>query len=245
MHNYKEPCYHILIIFVSLLLQVKNENKVEQIKSAVALPFHYFSGGEKFSEASPEVNLSHRQVENQQQCTGITEMMKLEEVIPLENEPDNSLPAADSPKADDGRKHREWFPSLQEIGCGGSFQPEFDNVEVLASPLDLSSSFEKGFQSISGRSCRQSHRPSQEPEVNYQLRPFDYAAARKVMKFGEVREKDRAESDNRLQTLPDSGEMRKGLVSGQSRGEEKVKGFQHPRRRQAFPPSGNRSTTYH
>ncbi|XP_073109646.1 protein RRP6-like 2 isoform X2 [Elaeis guineensis] len=227
--------------------QVKNENKVEQIKSTVALPFHHFSGGEKLSEVSPEVNLNHRRVENQQQCTGyVTEMMKLEEVIPLEKEPDNSLSAADSPKADDSRKHREWFPPLQENGSGGSFQSESDNAEGLASSLDLSSSFEKCFRSINERrSSRQNHKPSQEPEVNYQLKPFDYAAARKNMKFGEVGGKDIAESDNRLQTSSVSGETHKGLASGQSRGEEKVKGFQHPRRRQAFPPSGNRSTTYH
>ena len=242
-----QPWWHILIIFVGLHLQVKNENKVEQIKSTVALPFHHFSGGEKLLEVSPEVNLNHRRVENQQQCTGyVTEMMKLEEVIPLEKEPDNSLSAADSLKADDSRKHREWFPPLQENGSGGSFQSESDNGEGLASSLDLSSSFEKCFQSINERrSSHQNHKPSQEPEVNYQLKPFDYAAARKNMKFGEVGEKDIAESDNRLQTSSVSGEMHKGLASGQSRGEEKVKGFQHPRRRQAFPPSGNRSTTYH
>ncbi|KAG1333931.1 protein RRP6-like 2 [Cocos nucifera] len=229
--------------------QVKNDNKVEQIKSTVALPFHYFSGGEKLSEVSPEVNLNRRQVENQQQCTGyITEAMNLEEVMPLENELDNLLSAADSLKADDGKKHREWFPPLQENSSSGSFQPESDNAEGLASPLDLdlSSSFEKSFWSINERrSSHQNHRSSQEPEVNHQLKPFDYAAARKNMKFGEVREKDRAESDNRPQTSPVSGEMRKGLASGRSRGEEKVKGFQQPRRRQAFPPSGNRSTAYH
>lgn len=225
--------------------QVKNESKVVQIKSTVALPFHYFSGGENLSEASPDVNLSHRQLENQQQCTGyITERMKLEEVIPLENEPDNSESAAESLKADDTMKHREWFP-LPENGSGG-FQPGSDIAEGPASPLDLASSFEKCFQSINERrTSHQNQRPSQEPEFNYQLKPFDYAAARKNIKFGRAGETEKGEDDDGIQTVKDSAELRQGLVSGQSRGEERMKGFQQPRRRQAFPPSGNRSTTYH
>nr|XP_010932653.1 protein RRP6-like 2 isoform X1 [Elaeis guineensis] len=219
--------------------QVKN--KVEQIKSTVSLPFHYFSGD---PEVCPEVKLNHPQVENQQHRAGnITETVKLEEVIHLD-EPHNSESTAESPKADDSMKHGKWLPPPPENCSDGGLHAECDIAEELLSTSDLASSFEKCFQSISERSSHQNQKPSQEPEVNYQLKPFDYAAARKNIKFGDVEEKDRAKGNDGLRTLPDSREMHKGPVFGQSGGKERLKGFQQSRRRQAFPPSGNRSTTY-
>ncbi|EHA8589139.1 protein RRP6-like 2 [Cocos nucifera] len=148
--------------------QVKN--KVEQIKSTVSLPFHYFSG-DKLPEVCPEVNLNHPQVENQQHRTGnITEAVKLEEVIRLD-EPHNSEFTAGSPEADDRMKHRKWLQPLPENCSDGGLHSECDSAEGLLSTSDLASSFEKCFQSISERSSHQNQKPSQEPEVNYQLKP--------------------------------------------------------------------------
>lgn len=158
---------------VILLLQVKN--KVEQIKSTVSLPYHYFSGGEKLPEVCPEVRLNHPRLEDQH-CTGnITEKVKLEEVVHLEIEPHNSESTAESAEADDGMRHRKWLPPLPE-NCSGGLQSECDIAEGLASPSDLAFGFEKCSQSINERSSHQNRKPSQEPEVKHQLKPFDHAA---------------------------------------------------------------------
>ncbi|ONK68872.1 uncharacterized protein A4U43_C05F16920 [Asparagus officinalis] len=192
--------------------QDKNVNKVEQIKSSVVLPFHSFSGSDKISEPSPSETIKQTDpaARQQQNSNQPSPITQLEEIIQLENNNDSD---------------EEILTTDQETT---------EAVEKPISLSDLSSSFQQCFQSISEKN----RRPSQENEVRIQVKPFDYAAARRNIEFGGVEEhfKD-AELDN---NPSESTEKRKGSDKGRSSGEERVRGL----RRQAFPASGNRSTSY-
>ncbi|KAK8962587.1 hypothetical protein KSP40_PGU020771 [Platanthera guangdongensis] len=131
-----------------------------------------------------------------------------------------------------------------EIG-GGADDPQsppketqFAGTENLMSLSDLSAGFQRCSEFASGRrSVDANHRPSQEPPLSPELTPFDYASARRNFKFGAVG----GEGDDGR--LPAARDARKGFRSSRKDGEERERG-QQPRRRQAFPPSGNRSATY-
>ncbi|RWW27415.1 hypothetical protein GW17_00008157 [Ensete ventricosum] len=169
------------------------------------------------------------------------DLAKLEEVIPLDRGSDEQSPS-DSPMTDDGTKERD-NSHHPEIGSGLDLQPESITSDEPMSPSDLTSSFEKCFQSINERrNCQRSQKSSQKPEINFNLRPFDYAAARKNVKFDDDGD-DETKTEDPIKTSPDSRQMHR--ASGKAQGEERSRGSQQARRRQAFPPSGNRSTTYH
>ncbi|RZS28508.1 hypothetical protein BHM03_00062109 [Ensete ventricosum] len=217
----------------------KNVNKVEAIKSTVALPFHHFSGGETTSELHVKEIIVCPVVETLQQHSA--DLAKLEEVIPLDRGSHEQSPS-DSPMTDDGTKERD-NSHHPEIGSGLDLQPESITSDEPMSPSDLTSSFEKCFQSINERrNCQRSQKSSQKPEINFNLRPFDYAAARKNVKFDDDGD-DETKTEDPIKTSPDSRQMHR--ASGKAQGEERSRGSQQARRRQAFPPSGNRSTTYH
>ncbi|URE21323.1 HRDC domain [Musa troglodytarum] len=223
---------------VGLAGQNKNANKVEQIKSTVALPFYHFCGGEKTSELHVKEVIVCPVAETLQQHPA--DLAKLE-VIPLDRGSHQQSPS-DSPMTDDGTK--EWDNSHHpEIGSDLDLHRESIASDEPMSPSDLTSSFEKCFQSINERrNCQRNQKSSQKPEINFNLSPFDYAAARKNVKFDDDG-CDETKTEDRVMTLPDSRQMHR--PSGQAQGEERSRGSQQVRRRQAFPPSGNRSTTYH
>ncbi|PKA57851.1 exosome complex exonuclease RRP6 [Apostasia shenzhenica] len=194
--------------------QVKLQNKVEQIKASVTLPFYAFSSSLNPSEPIP---VEHAEppppVQSPEQPSKRT---PFEEIVPLESRSDGSESPGGSPM----------------------------NIEGQALLSDLSSGFEQCFQSISEiRSSRTNRRPPQEPQQNPQVIPFDYTAARKTVKFGEDGEEDGGEDGESRMDLSKSRGPSKGAVSSKSNGERLERGRQ-PLRRQAFPPSGNRSTTY-
>uniref|UniRef100_A0A6V7QYL2 HRDC domain-containing protein n=1 Tax=Ananas comosus var. bracteatus TaxID=296719 RepID=A0A6V7QYL2_ANACO len=198
----------------------ESKNKVEKIKSSVILPFHYFSGTDnKLSDASrSEMNGPHQ--ENLQQGNkDSTDSVNMEEVIPLDNETNNSGSSMESPTTDDAAKHRPWFPPIQENSGNEGLQEETDSVEKPVSPSELASSFEKCFQLMKQRrSSQQNLSTSQEAQVTFQLKPFDYAAARKNIKFGNIGEYDGAkgdDDDDGVKASRDSaGDKRKGALVG-------------------------------
>lgn len=82
----------------------------------------------------------------------------------------------------------------------------------------------------------------QGPSGLLQIKPFDYEAARKEVRFGEDR---RRSDDNGVgKNKHDTGNRKKNTGKGQSEGGEESGGFQLGRRRQAFPVTGNRSATF-
>lgn len=224
---------------VGLAGQNKNVNKVEQIKSTVALPFYHFPGGEKTSELHVKEVIVCPVAETLQQHPA--DLAKLEEVIPLDRGSHEQSPC-DSPMTDDGTKESD-NSHHPEIGSDLDLQPESLASDEPMSPSDLTSSFEKCFQSINERrNCQRNQKSFQKPEINFNLKPFDYAAARKNVKFDDDGD-DETKTEDRIKTSPDSRQMHR--ASGQAQGDERSRGSQQARRRQAFPPSGNRSTTYH
>lgn len=228
---------------MEMSLQSKNVNKVDQIEASFVPPLHSFSGLEKNTRQShPEMDNNTRQAhpENMQQndsqpstATG------LDEVIPLENE------TGDCQMAENNLKHRAWFPRLPENGSNTDSKTETRIEEAPMSLSELSSSFQQCFKSLNEmKGGKRNQRSAQQPvDLNPQFRPFDYADARQQIRFGEG---GRAGDDAR--GSQDSVRSRKGAVRGGTttarETDSRASEFQQPRRRQAFPPSGNRNATF-
>ncbi|XP_077247718.1 polynucleotidyl transferase, ribonuclease H fold protein with HRDC domain-containing protein isoform X2 [Tasmannia lanceolata] len=218
----------------SSLEQNKAEIKVEQIKSSVALPFHSFLGPSEPSKPIADEGIKFPDLqETIHKCNDEPDVVsKLEEIIPLEM--DSNVVA----------KLEEIIPLEKDSNDlesdDGARLGESDMFEEPMSLTDLSSSFKECVRSINEtRNLKQMGKRSEESDNCTQVEIFDYAAAREEMRFGEEREGLRG-GDHKKPS--DSREKRKGSVSARipSAGNE----FQQPRRRQAFPASGNRSATF-
>ncbi|WOK91587.1 protein RRP6-like 2 isoform X1 [Canna indica] len=219
--------------------QDKYVNKVEQITSTIKLPFYNFSGGAKPSEVHvKETNCPVAETLQQHHA----DLTKLEEVIQLNTESDDEQSPSGSPITDDGMNDAE-RSNHPEISNGGDLQQKPNTIDEPMSPYDLTSSFKKCFKSITERNQSQK-KPSEESVINLNLSSFDYAAARQNIKFGEGGEEE-AKTEDGITTSSDSKQMHGDSVFGKAQGEERSRGPLQPRRRQAFPPSGNRSSTYH
>ncbi|KAH7666298.1 Ribonuclease D protein [Dioscorea alata] len=232
----------VMIDNVATAEQGKNVNKVDQIEASFVPPLHSFSGLEKNTrQLHPEMENNTRQAlpENMQQLDSQPSIANsLDEVIPLENETEKCQ------MAEDNLKHRAWFPRLPENSNSTDSKPETRIEEAPMSLSELSSSFQQCFKSLNEmKGAKRNQRSAQQPvDLNPQFRPFDYADARQHIRFGEG---GRAGDDAR--GSQDSVRSRKGAARGgttTARETERASEFQQPRRRQAFPPSGNRNATF-
>ncbi|VAH15874.1 unnamed protein product [Triticum turgidum subsp. durum] len=201
----------------------QSKSKVEKIKSSVVLPFHHFSGGANPPASSLPVAKS---VEPEAEIMCEDPASRMEEVIQLDT-------GTDDPENGNADGQSECKPG---------------DTDVCSSPPELSSGIEQRFRSLNeSRDLQQKHQALEEPEFNDQLKAFDYAEARKNTSFGEVRSERRKDNAVARAINADSGDKRKSSkqTPDAGGGEEDEGNFQNPRRRQAFPPSGNRSDTYH
>ncbi|KAL6842391.1 hypothetical protein ACP4OV_027818 [Aristida adscensionis] len=199
----------------------QGKTKVDNIMSSVALPFHDFTGDAKpQSTCRPGKEPVHSEPESIQHNDPACQM---EEVIQLDTETDDpQLP-------ENGNKDEHCAPKDAERSNPAS---------------DLHSGSELPFQSLNEeRNLPLNRRTPQEPEFNFQLKAFDYAEARKNISFGEPKAERRKDDAVARAINLDSGDKRR--VSNKPGDEEHEANLQNPRRRQAFPPSGNRSATYH
>ncbi|KAJ6810603.1 protein RRP6-like 2 [Iris pallida] len=220
--------------------QNMNVNKVEQIKSSVTLPFFSFTCRDSTSGPNLVDKIKHSQPETPQQWSDQPSETKLEDLILLENdETDSPQSPPESPMVNDDATGMKCFPALPENGEICSRQPELETGEEHNSLSDLSSSFQQCFQTLSEMKSgsRKNQRQYQEPEPKIQVKPFDYAAARKNAKYGGTEE--HVDGGVKEKTS-ESRDKSRGKVMARDGGEDKAKSL----RRQAFPPSGNRSTTY-
>ncbi|KAK1404600.1 3'-5' exonuclease domain-containing family protein [Heracleum sosnowskyi] len=112
-----------------------------------------------------------------------------------------------------------------------------ENDETM-SLSDLSSGH---LQTANGTGKTKLVKNSQEQEP-LQIKPFDYEAARKEVRFGEDRRRNGGDEGGKNKR--DTGNRKKNAAKGQSEGNEESGGFQLGRRRQAFPVTGNRSATF-
>lgn len=213
----------------SMSEQGKAQLKVEQIKSTVALPFHSFSGRDEQSEPVTDVSIKNFELpypESTDEHIGDSaEVVKLEEILPLE---------------------RDLECSPQHPGNGNAEDSALDmeTTDKHSSVADLANSFNECFQSLNEmRNSRQGHGIKNEGS---QLKRFDYAAARKQIRFGDGREEQvSAEGEFTSRTMPDPSEIKVDHVSDRLCKDTGPKVSSQARRRQAFPASGNRSATFH
>ncbi|KAF3326698.1 exosome component 10-like protein [Carex littledalei] len=157
-----------------------------------------------------------------------------------------------SSEDDESAEQKEWFPRQTETTAAGSES----EADMPVSPTELSSSFEKCFKSLNElKGSKQTQlKPNQENNASFQLKPFNYAAARKDIQFGESKGKGAKDNDEeeggggggrfRKPKKGGYGEKNNSKRSSSGQRGEKEGGFQQPRRRQAFPLTGNRSITY-
>ncbi|TVU30605.1 hypothetical protein EJB05_22235 [Eragrostis curvula] len=198
----------------------QGKSKVDKIMSSVVLPFHHFSGGAKPPAGLPVKEPVHSEPENIQQRDPACH---LEEVIQLDAETDD--PQVPENRNEDGQR-------------------ESGDTEMSEPPSEVPSASEKRFHSLNEeRNLQQNCKIPQEPEFNDKLKAFDYAEARKNVSFGVPKAERRRDNTVARAINTDSGD--KPRTSNKSGGGEAEGSFQNPRRRQAFPPSGNRSSTYH
>lgn len=197
----------------------KEDIKLEQIRSSVVLPFYSFEEKMKpvMEEASraPEVSLP------EESFSAAPVKSKLEDIIMLENNPDPEKSANG-----DLRKNNSESPAALET----------NDEDEPVSLSDLSSSFQKCFQSNPNKKGIEGKKPDKPAEL-LQVKPFDYEAATEQVKFGDIREK----SENR------GGSRDSARKKGSAADRVKDDGsgdFQQGKRRQAFPASGNRSASF-
>ncbi|CAA2938145.1 RRP6-like 2 [Olea europaea subsp. europaea] len=215
----------------------QEETKLEQIKSSVNLPFHTFSGEDERLQS--DVIESAKPLEVQQQA----------EVIPTpatgSNLGDVILLSDDSDMEESGNGDTEAPPNdqpqEQENNTTGSAE-EIDEEDVPISLSDLSSSFQKCFPA--SNQTRESKASGKSQLSDFlQVKPFDFEAARKQVKFGEDNRREKMEAndgDDKIRL--NKGDKKKSSVISQK--DEDGNDLPQGRRRQAFPASGNRSATF-
>ncbi|RDX95637.1 Protein RRP6-like 2, partial [Mucuna pruriens] len=199
----------------------KEEMKLEQIRSLVSLPFHSFLGSSEKTEASAA---SSEMSEPQKPSSDIVSTSPLDEIIMLESDMEQN-------NLENSNEHREKKSLVSTSGKEDEDEP--------VSLSELSSNFQKCFHS------NDQNNKTRQPSGLVQLKPFDYEAARKHVKFGERTKHASSSSqdcDGHMET-EDSGSKKQRSTMGQETG-DLPKQLQQGRRRQAFPASGNRSATF-
>ncbi|KAK6944193.1 HRDC domain [Dillenia turbinata] len=217
--------------------------KLEQIKSSVNLPFHSFSGGNEQLKPFVEDHSKALKVPNADksvaECASVD---KPEDVILLEGHSS----AEESIDGDAGAANDQ---SGQREGNDTGSASEGEKGDESLSLSDLSSSFQKCFQSINEKKeAKKSRQVKKSPQsVGFlQVEPFDYEAARKQVRFGGNHE-DRSDAEDDENASTRVGVRAKKKSSGpdsQIHRDEGNREFAPVRRRQAFPPTGNRSATF-
>ncbi|XP_031492179.1 protein RRP6-like 1 [Nymphaea colorata] len=215
---------------------------VEQIKSSVVLPFHKFAGENERITSAPESSMD--EVEASPLHVEEPKIDNLADIIPLENSPELS---SENSLADKETKHRGWFPPCMgktESGRGKDEQIETADVSMS----DLSSSFRKCFQSVTPEKLpnSQDERSPSASDDGLKFKPFDYAAARQRMQLINNNDAPSSEDKECRNGVKDFGNSKNKASQHVRRlaGEDGKRDNRAPRRRQAFPASGNRSATF-
>ncbi|CAA0818753.1 Polynucleotidyl transferase- ribonuclease H fold protein with HRDC domain [Striga hermonthica] len=207
--------------------------KLDQIKSTVSLPFLTFSGMNERLQTDPEETAKNLDTaQHHTESSAPVPASTLEDIIILDADSDSDVDLARDDTRAPNSSNDPPERKDQEQNSGS-------DVDEPMSLDDLSSSFQKCLpspdQTISGKAVGKS--PS-----FLEVKPFDYEAARKQVKFGANRKGEpMGEDDDRSVRKQD---RQKGLVKEKSGKDEGPTEFGQGRRRQAFPASGNRSATF-
>ncbi|XP_031392553.1 protein RRP6-like 2 [Punica granatum] len=216
----------------------EGEKKLEQIRSSVNLPFHSFSGktsNEPIEDRKEEPARTLEAYHAEETSTVQLSTSDAADVIVLEDDSGEEGPAV---KSSESAKELDGQVSV-------SSGMERDEEDEPTSLSELSSSFQKCLDSI-GQDGKNSWKVEKSKTI--QVKPFDYEAARRQVRFGEDDGKGKPVTDSGKDKSPKvvkgSGGKKSGSSEGQVQGSDGAKEFGPGKRRQAFPASGNRSGTF-
>ncbi|CAL0317147.1 unnamed protein product [Lupinus luteus] len=210
------------------------EIKLEQIRSSVNLPFHSFLGGSQVSKPVVKSPSLASGTSNPQKPVPVhVSTSTLDEIIILES---------DTTVEDMEQNNIENCNDHGEINSNVSTSGKEDEVEAM-SLSELSSSFQKCFQSNNQHNKTRLLKKTEQVGGLLQLKPFDYEEAMKHVKFGENKKHASFQNDGNA-GQDDSGSKKKHSTTVQEQTTDLTKQLQQGRRRQAFPVSGNRSSTF-
>ncbi|KAG6642846.1 protein RRP6-like 2 isoform X1 [Carya illinoinensis] len=212
----------------------QEEMKLEQIRSSVTFPFHTFSGMSEQSQPVTETLDTVGGIHHLQESVVVpAASSNLEEIITLVDESNIEESIRENTEATNGHK--------KDLRTSAS---ELDSGDEPMSLSELSSSFQKCFESIDQNGKARQVEKSQEPGF-LQLRPFDYEAARKQVRFGEDKvEELESGSKKGLKGRLGSGGKKKGSATDRTQRDDGTRELAQGMRRQAFPATGNRSATF-
>ncbi|XP_027359392.1 protein RRP6-like 2 isoform X2 [Abrus precatorius] len=214
----------------------KEEMKLEQIRSSVSLPFHSFLGSNEKSEplvktpsVASETSEPPKLVFDPVSASTLDEIIKLDSNTGAEDTEQNNLE-----NSNDGHREKSYVVST-------SGKEDEDEPVSLS---ELSSNFQKCFHSNDQSNKTRQPKKTEQPSGILQLKPFDYEAARKHVKFGEDKTHASSQSCDGHMEMEDSGSKKQRSTIGQGPASDLTKQLPQGRRRQAFPASGNRSSTF-
>lgn len=215
----------------------QQDTKLEQIKSTVSLPFHIFSGRDERFQSSVQESPSITEVPpHMEEVPAPGTVSTTEDIINLGD--DSDIEESAKGNSDSASNHDINHPA-NNIADSAS---EIDDRDEPMSLSDLSSSFQKFFASQEQPKSSEMVEKFQ-PSMDFE--PFNYAAAREQVKFGDVHRTRTEENKDNTRNRSKRGDGKKSSVTIESQnGEEKTDVLPQGRRRQAFPASGNRSATF-
>nr|KYP65283.1 Exosome component 10 [Cajanus cajan] len=213
----------------------KEEIKLEQIRSSVSLPFHSFLGSSEKSEPTVgTLSVASKVSEPQKPVPDIVPPPPLDEIIMLES--DMGAEDMEQNNLENSNEHREKNSVVSTSGKEDEDEP--------VSLSELSSNFQKCFHSNDQTNKTRQLKKTEEPSGLVQLKPFDYEAARKHVKFGEDTKHASSQGSYGHMETDDTGSKKQRSTVGQEQASDLTKQLQQGKRRQAFPASGNRSATF-
>ncbi|KAL2574033.1 hypothetical protein AAZV13_17G164900 [Glycine max] len=209
---------------------------LEQIRSSVSLPFHSFLGSSEKSEPTEEIpSVASEMSEPQKPVSDVVSASPVDEIIMLES--DTGAKDMEQNNLENSNEHREKDSVVSTSGKEDEDEP--------VSLSELSSNLKKCFHSNDQNNKIRQPKKTEQPSGLVQLKPFDYEAARKHVKFGEHKKHASSKgSDGHMEVVEDSGSKKQRSTTGQGQASDLSKQLPQGRRRQAFPASGNRSSTF-
>ncbi|KAJ0469979.1 putative ribonuclease D [Helianthus annuus] len=212
--------------------------KVEQIKSSVSLPFRSFT--DKTEASHPIVKECPKPQEIEIPVLPPATISEPEDdVILLQSDcevEEDEKPAT----AENSEQKTEDENNVKLLDSDSCSDEEEDGNEGTMSLSDLSLSFQKCVQTADEKKTL-NQRVEGGSAGLVKVTPFDYAAARKEARFGEDGSGGEDEGKQGKRERKKAGGGRKKEAGG---GGERSGDFQLGRRRQAFPATGNRSSTF-
>ncbi|CAE6200508.1 unnamed protein product [Arabidopsis arenosa] len=204
--------------------KVKEDVKLEQIRSSVNLSFHSFTekvpDSKSTTETTPKVYGKPEEMSTTMQASvskedGVTELK--------DDSEEASKIVGTSGRVSESKVSGSETGDIILLENGDEKEVEAEDEPMSLS--ELSTNFQKCFKSM-----KKSNKAQKQTDF-LNIEPFDYEAARKEVKFGEGHKGRQGKKEVA------AGQKKKGAGPEQSE-------FGQGKRRQAFPASGNRSATF-